>query len=62
MAKARKPKLSRVERLLQAARRNPSSTCHDARQRDIIEFINNRDKLQASTRLDQAIPQVLKDA
>jgi hypothetical protein len=59
---ARKPKLTRTEKLLLSARRNPSPTCHDARQGNLIDYISNRQKLlQAFANLDRAITETMKE-
>jgi hypothetical protein len=39
----RKPKLTRVEKLLEAARKRPSPTCPDRRQLDLIEYVSTRE-------------------
>jgi hypothetical protein len=56
----RKPKLTRVEKLLEAARKRPSPTCPDRRQLDLIEYVSTREKLQAFACLDEAISEVLE--
>jgi hypothetical protein len=47
----KRPKLTPAERLLQAARENPSKTCNDPRQITLFDFI----KRQAFANLDEVI-------
>lgn len=57
--KVQAPKLSRVEKLLDAARKNPSRTCRDPKQLDLIEFAAAAVKRQAFAVLDEVISETL---
>jgi hypothetical protein len=51
----RKPKLTRVEKLLRAVRREPSKTCNDPRQLTLEDAIKQR----ALYKLDRVIEDTL---
>jgi hypothetical protein len=37
---AKKPRLTKAEKILKAARENPSPTCHDPRQTDLFDLLD----------------------
>jgi hypothetical protein len=53
----KKPKLSKVERLLKQARLYPSPTCHDPKQIDLFDH----EKQQAFIKPDESIRAYLAD-
>jgi hypothetical protein len=50
----RRPRLTRVEKILKQARENPSQTCYDPKQIDLFDY----EKRQAFATVDAAIAKV----
>jgi hypothetical protein len=48
-------KLSRAEALLERARRNPSPTCRDARQLDLLDIVKSRAFADLDVSIEQAM-------
>jgi hypothetical protein len=54
----RKPNLTKAEKILKAARENPSRTCRDPNQIELFDH----EKQQALRMLDEAIAKALADS
>jgi hypothetical protein len=59
---AKKRKLTRVERLLEKHRKNPSPTCHDPKQTDLMDLVLEvRVRRSAFRNLDEVIRRKLEE-
>jgi hypothetical protein len=61
---AARRKMSKVERMLEAVRNNPSPTCHDRKQLSLMDYMHEQTRLdhikqQAFDNLDRAIGHAL---